>query len=172
MSKGFIIFLVLLLVLGVGFWLTKDYFFQIQEEKVEFQKLQNYKAQNKPITDLLDLVKDKYLGIYGDIQETTFDWRHNDNVISIQGFTIIAKEARDVHYNELDIYFRDNGFVFDISNAADGATRGMMGYKRDNIVCIERRWLIDFTENPNEPIYVNSDKQEITISCGLLEKVN
>lgn len=46
MSKGFIVFLIILLVLGVGFWLTKDYFFQIREGNVEFAKIQEFQNEN------------------------------------------------------------------------------------------------------------------------------
>ncbi len=45
MSKGFIIFLIVLLILGVGFWLVKDYFFQMQEGRVEFGKIQKYNQE-------------------------------------------------------------------------------------------------------------------------------
>ncbi len=172
MSKGFIVFLVVLFILGVGFWLTKDYLFREQEGRVEFAKLQQYLAEDKPIVDFLTSVSVRDPGVYGDTKETTFKWGSEKEIISVKGFKLSATEAHSNNYSQAIKYFEENGFSLDNLNVADGATGGLVGYKKNNLLCIVEHQLTDLTTKPNEPIQANSDKQEIIISCGFLSGQN
>lgn len=170
MSKKYIIIFFIVVIIFLGFWFFKDYFFRAQEEKKEFNKPQQYTAEDKSIIDFLDLISAKDKGVYGEVKEAIFEWNSKEKISKTSGFELSAKEAHTDDYIQVTKHFEESGFSFDNFNVADGAGSGLVGYKKDNFICLVRHELTDSTKIPNEPIQFNSDKQEINISCGFLSK--
>lgn len=121
-----------------------------------------------PAFNILSVLRSESRGIFGYATSSTFDWRAEGNKISvIQGLKIIATGAHGSDYSAARKYFEDNGFAVDNQNAAGGPIGGLDAYEKGNTLCALSYALTDTTFFPDRPVQVNSDKQDITVFCGV-----
>jgi len=107
-------------------------------------------------------------GIFGYATSTAFEWRLAGNATTtIGGFAITATGAHASDQDAARKYFTDSGFTQSIPNEAGGPTGGLEGYEKGALACALEFAFTDVTTYPDRPIRVNSDAQDITVSCGI-----
>ncbi|KKT90976.1 MAG: hypothetical protein UW92_C0021G0024 [Candidatus Jorgensenbacteria bacterium GW2011_GWA2_45_13] len=117
----------------------------------------------------LNAVRATDQGVFGYASSSLLEWRTEGNVITkIRGFVVSATGVHRSDYDAVRSYFENNGFSVSNANAAGGPTGGLEGYKKDNLGCLLLYTSTDITLFPDQPVRVNSDLQDINVSCGLL----
>lgn len=81
------------------------------------------------------------------------------------GKQVEAKEVTNLSI--ISRYFKDNGFKEDIYNVASGTVVGLVGYKKDNIICIVVEKIRADNSSPEEEI--NSD---VSVKCGYFNELS
>ncbi len=122
-----------------------------------------------PAFNVLTAIRNNDTGVFGYTTSSAFEWRLEGNTMTtIQGLAITATGAHGNDYKLAESYFKDNGFAASLPNEAGGPTGGLQGYQKGNVVCVLGFAYTDLARVPNAPIQVNSDMQNITVSCGNL----
>jgi len=66
-------------------------------------------------------------------------------------------------------FLTNNGFKRDLYNMADGTVAGLVGYKKDQIVCVVTSGASGYKEATGQWVPPDWDKKDIDIKCGKLE---
>lgn len=99
-----------------------------------------------------------------ELQKGSFNWRVDaEKEITVEGYSFETTEK--VTQDVLNVYqwFENNNFEGSAFNAADGPSASIMGWEKNNIVCIMENTDVNYgIEGPTE-------SQTITIYCGALK---
>ncbi|XOB41836.1 MAG: hypothetical protein ACKKMS_00330 [Candidatus Nealsonbacteria bacterium] len=79
--------------------------------------------------------------------------------VDIEGKGFKATRMSSEQYDSVESFLIDRGFELDLYNIADGLFTGLVGYKKDQIVCT-----VSGGSTPQEP-----DIKDVTVKCGKLE---
>ena len=149
--KKFIVFIIVIIIV---FWaygrLTNN-----EDQPVEEQ-----------VTNFLeDLRKDVDLS-FSEIKSAKFDWQSEidgeTKTTSIIGQGVAATGVVITKDSEIKEFFEKSGFVIDLNNIADGTTGGLIGYKKDSIVCV----VLDSTSSSEDTVENIANLHDLQIGCG------
>jgi len=122
------------------------------------------------LTELKDSTKIKFSGI----QDAEFKWivridpKIAEETVAGKGFDV--ERISSEQFDSIHPFFIDNGFETDVYNFADGTISGLKGYKKDNTACVVAGGLTGYKEAEGQWIPPESDKWDVTVKCGKLEK--
>ncbi|MBZ9571921.1 hypothetical protein KJA15_01105 [Patescibacteria group bacterium] len=116
------------------------------------------------ISNLLENLKQETDIDFSEVQDIEFKWivkvdpQIEEETVAGKGFE--ANRISSEQYDSIEQFLKDNGFEVDLYNIADGLFTGLVGYKKDQIVCT-----VSGGSTPQEP-----DIKDVTVNCGKLEK--
>jgi len=116
------------------------------------------------ISNLLENLEQETGIDFSEIQDVAFKWivkvdpTITEETVAGKGFE--ANRISSEQYDSIEQFLKDNGFEVDLYNIADGLFTGLVGYKKDQIVCT-----VSGGSTPQEP-----DIKDVTVNCGKLEK--
>ena len=113
---------------------------------------------------------------FSEIQDVEFKWivkvdpTITEETVAGKGFE--ANRISSEQYDSIEQFLEDNGFEVDLYNIADGLFTGLVGYKKDQIVCTVSGGATGYKEAEGQWIPSEPDKWEwdITVNCGQVEK--
>lgn len=95
--------------------------------------------------------------------EAKFDWLAENEIIEVNGLTVVFENAPGGLYHEIGDYLKSVGFESDIYNMRDGTITGGEGYRNGLTVCQLSIELTPVDEaNLDGPV-------RLSLSCGLLD---
>jgi len=111
---------------------------------------------------------------YPEIDEKEFDWNIEKDE-SIQPVNIIGKgfeatEVLDDQYLKIDEYLLNQGFKRDVYNIAAGTVGELIGYKKDQLVCIVIAGFSGYKEAIGQWIPPDPQKKDVDVYCGITEE--
>jgi len=112
---------------------------------------------------------------FSDIQDIEFNWvleaEPEVREITVNGKGFEAMRVPEQKYQKVISFLKNRGFAIDISNIADGAgtVGGLIGYKKDNIVCALAAGFTGYKEAEEQWIPSETDKYDMEIKCGRYE---
>jgi len=153
MSKTTIAIIILIVVVGLGYWIYQS---TITPEKTE-------EETKDEILALLENLKQETGIDFSEIEELEFKWvvkvTPKVEEVDITGKGFETERISSAKYNSVESFLIDRGFEKDLYNIADGLFTGLKGYKKDQIVCT-----VSGGSTPQEP-----DINDIKVNCGRLE---
>lgn len=122
------------------------------------------------VFDLLNNLKSSTTINFSGIGKAQVQWRTDNNVLDLEGKTIEASEVPNQQYSEIANFFENQGFQFDLNNAADGPTGGLEGYQKGNIVCLVSKTFSDIDPGGGTaPITAKTDNLNVQVKCSELK---
>jgi len=116
------------------------------------------------ISNLLENLEQETGIDFSEIQDVEFKWivkvdpTITEETVVGKGFE--ANRISSEQYDSVEQFLKNNGFEVDLYNITDGLFTGLVGYKKDQIVCT-----VSGGSTPQEP-----DIKDIKVKCGKLEK--
>jgi len=194
--KKYILFLVILIFIGIIITIVSDTFFNTRfwsgedtwicqngewvkhgQPSAPMPKAlcgESDELKEDPSLFLMTLKKETKID-FSDIQDIEFNWvlevKPEVNEITINGKGFEAMRVLEQKYQKAISFLKDRDFAIDISNIADGAgtVGGLIGYKKDNIVCALAAGFTGYKEAEGQWIPPETDKYDIEIKCGQYE---
>lgn len=151
------------IVLGLGYWFYGSSSTPEQETKDE-------------ITLVLEELKQETGIDFSEIKETEFKWivkvdpEIKEEAVSGKGFE--AKRISSTEFDSIYPFLKDKGFEVDLYNQAAGTISELRGYKKNKVVCVVLGGLTGYKEAEGQWVPPESDKWDIIIQCGELEKTD
>jgi hypothetical protein len=111
---------------------------------------------------------------FSEIENVEFNWvvkvepETTEETVAGKGFE--AKRIPSEQFDSIHPFFTDNGFKTDVYNIAAGTISGLTGYKKDKNVCTVAGGLTGYKEATSQWIPPETDKWDITVKCGKVEK--
>jgi len=163
MSKTTIAIIIIIIIAGAGYWLYQSTLTPEEEIKDE-------------ITLFLEDLKQETGIDFSEIEDAEFKWIVRvDPEIAEETVTGRGFEANRISSEQFDSiypFFTDKGFETDLYNFADGTISGLEGYKKDKTACTVSGGLTGYREAEGQWIPPESDKWDIAVKCGELEKTD
>jgi len=161
MFKTIIAIIIIIIIGGLGYWLYQSTLIPEEESKDE-------------ITLFLEDLKQETGMDSSEIENAEFKWIVRVDPETVDE-TVIGKgfEANRISSEQFDSiypFFTNKGFKTDLYNFADGTISGLEGYKKDKMACVVLGGLTGYREAEGQWIPPESDKWDITVKCGELEK--
>jgi len=127
------------------------------------------------ISVLLENLKQETRIDFSEIQPLEFKWvvkvdpKVEEVDIKGKGFEVRGIPAEQ----ELKVtkFLTNDGFEKDLYNMADGTVAGLVGYKKDQIVCTVTSGASGYKEATGQWVPPDWDKKDIDIKCGKLEMI-
>lgn len=166
MSKTIITVVIIIIVLGLGYWLYQSTLTPEEEMKKEETK--------DEILVLLEGLNKKTGVNFSGIESVEMKWvvevdpRVQEITIGGKGFE--ANRISTEQYNSIERFLKDNGFEIDLYNIASGTVAELTGYKNDQIVCTVAGGATGYKEAEGQWIPPEPDIKDIEIKCGRLEQ--
>ena len=157
MSKTLITIIIVIIIIGAGYWLYQSTMTPKEETKDEVSILLESLEQETEI-DFSEIRDVEFRWIVGVDQETT------EKTVAGKGFE--ANRILSEQFDSIHSFFTDNGFGVDIYNVAAGTVSGLTGYKKDKIVCTVTGGLTGSEEAEGQWIPPETDRWDITVKCG------
>ena len=157
MLKRLIIFIILAAIGYFGY----QYFTELQETKDEASVL----LQNLEQTTSIN---------FSEIGNSEFKWivrvepEIAEETIAGKGFE--TDRISSEQFDSIHPFFIDNGFKTDVYNFTAGTISGSTGYIKDKAVCTVAGGLTGYKEAEGQWIPPETDKWDIAVKCGNLEK--
>lgn len=194
--KKYILFLVILIFIGIIITIVSDTFFSThfwRGENTWICQNKEWVKRGQPSTPrpealcgesdesrddlslfLIILENETKIG-FSDIQDIEFNWvlqvKPERREITVNGKGFEAVRVSEQKYQKAISFLKNRGFAIDIPNIADGAgtVGGLIGYKKDNIVCTIAAGFTGYKEAQEQWIPPETDKYDIEIKCGQYE---
>jgi hypothetical protein len=122
------------------------------------------------INVLLNNLK-KETGIaFSDIHSTNFNWiveidpQLKEMTISGKGFEVIGISSQK--YREIESFFGKENFQVNPYNIAAGTVSGLIGYKKDKIICVLMSGATGYKEAKGQWIPPEPNKKDADVKCG------
>jgi len=159
MSKQSIILAIIIVIIVV---LVSGYIIYQRLDKEEI-------VQEDEISSIFSSLK-KYTGIgFLDAEDMELSWMIEKEG-KIKEMITNSKKIEAERVTDLNIienYFKDNGFEEDIYNIVSGAVFDLIGYKKDNIICIVVEKIQPDSFSSEEDVEKN-----VSIKCGYFDKLS
>jgi len=150
--------IIAVIAIGLGYW-----FFQSTSEE----------AKDEASVFLEDLKQETGID-FSEIEEIEFKWiikvdpEVGEETVAGKGFEV--EKISSEQYDSIHPFFIDNGFKTDVYNFTAGTISGLTGYKKDKAVCTVAGGLTGYKEAEGQWTPPESDKWDVTVECGELEK--
>jgi len=127
-------------------------------------------VQENEITTIFSGLKEYTKIEFSDEEDIELSWMVEKEE-AIKEMIVNGKQIKTEKVTNPDIigkYFKDNGFEEDMYNVASGTVIGLIGYKKDNVIClvVEKMRADGFSP---EGDYVGED---VNIKCGYFNKLS
>jgi len=100
---------------------------------------------------------------FSEIEDVEFNWNlEGSGMLTIEGKGFDAEEISGDEYGAVEAFFREKGLETDLHNIAAGTLVGLMGYKKDNIVCTVKY------QAEEEDVIWATGKRDVEVKCGEL----
>ncbi|XOB40381.1 MAG: hypothetical protein ACKKMR_03680 [Candidatus Nealsonbacteria bacterium] len=107
---------------------------------------------------------------FSEIQPVEFKWvvKVDPKVeeVDIEGKGFEAKRISNGQYDSVESFLIDRGFEKNLYNIADATFVGLVGYKKDQIVCTVSGGATGYKEAEGQWIPPEPDKKDVTVKCG------
>lgn len=127
-------------------------------------------GEPEKISDFLkELKRETGIG-FSEIKPVEFKWivsvdpKIEDVTIEGKGFEV--KRISETQRKKIEPFLKDEGFEMDLYNIADGTIAGLIGYKKDQIVCTVVAGFAGYKEATGQWIPPEPDKSDVDIECG------
>ena len=165
MSKTIIAIIIIIIIVGLSYWLYQSTLTPEEETKEEVKG---------EVLILLENIEQETGIDFSEIQDVEFKWivkvdpEIAEEIVTGKGFEV--EKISSEQYDSIHPFFIDNGFETDIYNFAAGTISGLTGYKKDKAVCTVAGGLTGYKEAEGQWIPPETDKWDVTVKCGKLEK--
>jgi len=100
------------------------------------------------ISFVLNMVKDETGINFSEISDVEFEWIVSDNGqivhVPLNGKGMKNENITTEQGNKIEDFFKENDFIMDLYNVADGPTGGIVGYRKNKMYCvIEKEYVLD-----------------------------
>ncbi len=167
MNKKYILGIILVIIVGgLVFWMSKG---SEPEPPVE-----PVIETETGIMDLLAEIKQETGVNFSEPESVEMKWvvevepRVQEITIGGKGFG--ADRISSEQYDSVESFLINNGFEKDLYNMTDATISGLMGYKKDRIVCTVAGGATGYREAEGQWISPEPDINDIEIKCGRLEQ--
>ncbi len=104
------------------------------------------------------------VAIFGDIEEKEFIWRTENGQITINGKELKTSE-KSTDSDKVMPFFKEQWFIEDMWNIADGTISYAVWYKKENTVCT---MVVDLGED-HDMFSEAPSTADVTVNCGILD---
>lgn len=138
-----------------------------------YQSITNEVVKEDKVSILLNDLKEKTGLEFSSLKETEFSWMiEKDKKISemsVKGKEIESKWILDTDFISIQNYF-NNDFKLSLDNITTGTVMSLIGYGKDDIVCIVVNRLCFEDSCAITESFPEDGKSDIVIKCGSLDK--
>lgn len=121
-------------------------------------------------TTLLDNLKKETKIDFLELEPIQFDWMTEGGKEVIVGKGLEAVEISREQAEKIYKFFENRGFEVDPYNVSGGTIVGLLGYKKDQIVCIVIEGAAGYKEATDQWVPPEPDRSDVEVKCGLLTK--
>ncbi|MFH0906780.1 MAG: hypothetical protein ABIC36_03500 [bacterium] len=155
MTKKYIFIIVVMIILVVGaFWVSKQTDFD-EEEQIK-----------DDIVVLLESLEKTSSIDFSDIQGIELKWNvekeQGIEEISIDGNGFEVNSITGEQYQKIEMFFEEQNFDIDLYNVADGIFGSLIGYRKDQIVCV----VVGVSQLDEQGLPLEEDKRDAEVYCG------